>query len=229
MDRATAYAILKESIINLQHRRGQITLSDVEAEVINNACLAILRRRREITNNASNIEDIFKGVISSVQEVVPYTQAFTEAAALLFSDYRDKEAVTAIMGIQQNVAWEGMWDYLRDYFQKNHGLSIDTIETTSTIFYSTSHKRYENGVLVADSKADRTINISFIEDREIIVSIEPSLSPKNGYLIDQTGNQKKFKGHDPDYLFIVNMDSFDEVESFILEMPNRNLRIHYFE
>ena len=123
-----------------------------------------------------------------------------------------------------------MWDFLRDYFQKNHGVQIDEVETTPLIFYSTKHKRYENGNLVSESEVERTINLSFIDDKEeLIVSIEPSLSPKKSHQISNNGNEIKFKGYDPDYMFIVRLDDFDEVEQFTLEMPNRNLKIIYFE
>ncbi len=211
MDIQKAKEILSKSIQNLQTRRGQITMADVEAEVINNACLSILKNK-DIANSMS------------------YANIFTTAATELIGQYSEREAVSAMMGIPQNVQWEGMWDFLRDYFQKNHGIQIDSIETTPTIFYSTKHKRYENGVMTSESEVERTLNISFINDKkEIVVSIEPSLSPKKGYVISKNQNQMQFKGFDPDYLFTVTFDTFDEVESFILEMPNRNLKIVYFE
>jgi len=211
MDTQKAKQILSQSITNLQSRRGQITMADIEAEVINNACLAILKNK-----------DIANSMI--------YANHFTEAASELISQYSEREAVSAMMGIPQNIQWEGMWDFLRDYFQKNHGIQIDNIETTQSIFYSTKHKRYENGVLTLESEVERTINISFINDKkEILVSIEPSLSPKRGYVINKSQNQIQFKGFDPDYLFTLTFDTFDEVETFVLEMPNRSLKIIYFE
>ena len=72
--------------------------------------------------------------------------------------------------------------------------------------------------------------LNFIDDnQELIVSIEPSLSPKKSHLISNSDNILKYKGYDPDYLFTVKLDDFDEVEQFTLEMPNRNLKIVYFE
>ncbi len=209
MDIQKAKEILAKSIQNLQTRRGQITMVDVEAEVINNACLSILKNK----NNAN---------------AMSYANIFTKAASELITQYSEREAVSAMMGIPQNVQWEGMWDFLRDYFQKNHGFQIDSIETIPSIFYSTKHKRYE--VLTSESEVERTINISFINDKkEIVVSIEPSLSPKKGYVISKNQNQMQFKGFDPDYLFTVSFDTFNEVDTFVLEMPNRNLKIVYFE
>jgi hypothetical protein len=231
MDRATAYSILRDSLTNLQQRRGQVTLADLEAEVINNVCLAILRKEKQAQQNKKSIEELFSVALSSIQLVVPYTQAFTEAAALLSDKYRDREATMAIFGVQQNIAWEGMWDYLREYFQKNHGIQIDSEATSAHTFYSLVHRRYENGSLTAESKVERTINFSFIgnDHEEVLVSIEPTLSPKKGYLIEKSSSFKKYKGYDPDYLFTIHFGDFDEVERFILEMPKRLLMIEYFE
>ena len=206
-----AKEVIAHSISNLQTRRGQITIADVEVEVINNACLFILKNK-----------DIANAMI--------YADFFTKAASELIPQYSERETISAIMGIPQNVQWEGMWDFLRDYFQKNHGIQIDNVETTPSIFYSTRHERYENSILTSESEIERTINLSFINGKkEIVVSIEPSLSPKKGYRISNNQNQMQFKGFDPDYFFTVNFDTFDEVETFVLEMPNRNLKIVYFE
>jgi len=231
MNKETAKQILSKSISNLQERRGDLTVGDIEAEVINNACLYILKNQKEKTQGSKTIEEMFLGALDATKDFVPFAQAFTEAAMELFPrHYTEKEAIPATFGIQQNIAWEGMWDHLRNYFQKNHGIQIDNVETTPTTFYSTSHKRYENNSLTSESEVERTINLSFIDNnKEIIVSIEPSLSPKKGYLISQEDKELKYKGYDADYLFSIRLDDFDEVETFILEMPNRNLKIVYFE
>jgi hypothetical protein len=211
MNLETAKQILAQSITDLQNRRGQITMVDVEAEVINNACLSILKNKE-------------------IHKTPEYSSSFTTAASQLISQYSQQHTVAAIMAISQNVQWEGMWNFLKDYFQKNHGIQIDAVATTPTIFYSTKHKRYENGNLITESKEKRIININFINDKkEILISIEPSLSPKKGYVIFRNQSAIQFKGFDPDYLFTITFDFFDEVETFILEMPNRNLKIIYVE
>jgi len=231
MNKETAKQILSKSISNLQERRGDLTVGDIEAEVINNACLYILNNQKEKTQGSKTIEEMFLSALDATKDFVPFAQAFTEAAMELFPrHYTEKEAIPATFGIQQNIAWEGMWDHLRNYFQKNHGIQIDNVETTPTTFYSTSHKRYENNSLTSESEVERTINLTFIDNnQEIIVSIEPSLSPKKGYLISQEDKELKYKGYDADYLFSIRLDDFEEVETFILEMPNRNLKIVYFE
>jgi hypothetical protein len=211
MNKESAKQVLAQSITNLQNRRGQITIADVEAEVINNACLNILKNK-------------------DTQNAIIYAQIFTESAQELIPQYSEKESMSALMGIQQNVLWDGMWDFLRDYFQKNHGIQIDEVETEPAIFYSNKHKRYENNSLVTESEVERTINLNFIDNKEVlIIGIAPSLSPKKSYKLERNVNSVKYKGDDPDYLFTVTYDDFDEVEQFTLEMPNRGLKIVYFE
>lgn len=211
MNKESAKQVLAQSITNLQNRRDQITMADVEAEVINNACLNILKNK-------------------DTQNAIIYAQIFTESAQELIPQYSEKESMSALMGIQQNVLWDGMWDFLRDYFQKNHGIQIDDVETEPSIFYSNKHKRYENNSLVSESEVERTINLNFIDNKEVLViGIAPSLSPKKSYKLERNGNSVKYKGDDPDYLFTVTYDDFDEVKQFTLEMPNRGLKIVYFE
>jgi hypothetical protein len=210
-----AKQILAKSIINLEQRRGKgtIIVSDVEAEVINNACLYILKRQKE----GKSFDSMF------------IAQTFTNAACSIIPQYQEQHAMIALMGIQQNVAWEGMWNYLRDYFRKNHGIQIDSITVAPKVFYSTSHERYENGILVNDGPADRTINLSFANaNKELMVSIEPTLSPKSSVLFKQEEKKFIYIGTDPDYKFMVLFDAFDEIEKFILELPNRKIRIEYF-
>lgn len=231
MNISTAKQILAKSITNLQKRRSNLTTADLETEIINNACLEILKKRKEKLEHSISIEDMLLNAFNSLDDTSSVSNAFTEAALDLFpNNYTEDLAIINSMGIEQNVAWDGMWDFLRDYFQKNHGFQIDNTEAASTIFYSTKHKRYENGAFTQESAVERTINISFINNKkEIIVSIEPSLSPKKGYEISKSKTQIQYKGYDEDYCFTIIFDKFDEVETFTLEMTNRKLKIVYFE
>lgn len=231
MNTQLARQILTKSISNLQNRIGQLELSDIETEVINNACLHILRNHNDQVKKVHDVSQIGSVIGDNFRLHESIATFFIYAGIELFpNSYGSEEANHAKPSIIQNISWSGMWDFLRDYFQKNHGIQIDSVETSPSIFYSTKHKRYENGYLVSESEVDRIVNINFIkEKKEIIVSIEPALSPKNGYLISKTTNQLTFKGFDPDYLFTDNFDSFEEIEVFTLDMPNRNLKIVYYE
>lgn len=230
MDINLAKSILADSLTNLEKRRGGLTVADLEAEVINNACLYFLKQQKESTSGASSIEEMFMGALNSTQNLLPIAKAFTDAARQLFPDnYTERNSIIAITGIQQNVAWEGMWDFLRDYFEANHGRKIDNVETNTSIFYSNRHQRFEHNSMVSESVVERTININFVEENDVIVGIAPSLSPKKAYLVSGNEKTKQYKGYDPDYLFTINFDEYEEVCKFTLEMPNRGLRIEYFE
>ena len=231
MDKETAKQILLKSITNLNNRRGSVNGSDLEADVINNACYYYLKNQKEQSSKAKSIEDMFLGILEGTQDLMPITKAFTEAAMEMFPNhYGAPQAINATMGIQQNIAWDGMWAFLVDYFQKNHGIEIDEGNYETATFYSTKHKRYENDNLTSESEIERTIRLNFSTDKsELVVSIEPSLSPKKSFLKKEKSNKFIYHGTDPDYVFNVYFGDFGEVLKFTLKMPNRNLKIVYFE
>jgi len=231
MDKKSAIKLLNDSIVDLERRRGKITVSDIETEVNYITCLAFLRHTKEAAKNSGTLEEMFSDILNAHTDFPEYIRLFTEAGMELFPEhFTERQAVVMSFLIQQNLAWEGMWDYLRDYFKKNHGIEIDEVRSTETVLYSTRHQRFENNFLVSESEVARTININLIDDKkEILVSIEPTLSPKKGYLADHYGSEFQYNGTDPDYKFRVFFDDFDEIEKFILEMPNRNLTIIYLE
>jgi hypothetical protein len=202
---------LSASLINLQQRKGQLTLEQVEREVINLSCLEVLQN-----NDILRIDEI--------------TCLFINAAKHLVPQYGDAETVAAIRSVHLNVRWDGMWEFLKNYFQANHGIRIDDNASETKIFYSTRHERYEMNVQIANTPADRTIDFHFSQEKKvIIVNIHPTLSAKKGYLSGREGLKYIYSGSDADYRFTVLFDEIDEIIKFILEMPNRNLRIEYFE
>lgn len=211
MTQEEALRKLSTSLFNLQQRKGQLTLAQVEAEVINLSCLEILKTRQHL-------------------KMVEITEMFSRAAQHLIPQYTTDRAGIAQFAVMQNLGWDGMWEFLKNYFQSNHGFSIDGDESSETrIFYSSRHERYEMNKQVANTPAERTIDLFFSEERKVIVvNIQPTLSAKKGYLTENKESKLIYKGSDPDYRFTVILDEIDEVEKFILEMPNRNLRIEYF-
>lgn len=231
MDIQKAKQILSQSITNLQSRRGQLLLGDVEAEIINNACLYLLKNHNSTIKKVHDVSQLNLILSDNIFSHQNTAKLFGEAGRELFpNDYGLDRANSATLMILQNISWSGMWDFLRNYFQQNHGIQIDNVQATPISFHSNKHKRYENGLLKSESSEKRVLNIIFIkEKKEITISIEPSLSPKNAYLVSQTEKLMKYKGFDPDYLFHIHLDKFEEVEKFVLEMPNRNLKIEYFD
>ncbi len=128
IDNLTAIKILGASVTNFIDRNGTITKANLEAEVINNICLYILKSQREKALGQTTIHDMFISILKNAQEnsSVDITKVFTDAARELFHNhYTVKEAINATFGVQENLAWEGMWDFLKKYFIEKHGLNIE--------------------------------------------------------------------------------------------------------
>jgi len=214
MNKDTAKTILAKSLQNLNKRKGSISLENVDAEVINLACFEILKNRRA-------------GKISNESLIA---DAFTSAAQELFKEYTSDRAVIGSFGILQNIEWEGMWDFLRNYFNKNHALIIDGIELENITFYSTVHRRYESDEIVSESPAERVVNLVFTNNRkDVLVSVEPTLSAKAANLASTNSNVSIYNGVDPDYRFTIEFDLFGEVDKFTMELLPRELKIIYLE
>jgi hypothetical protein len=83
--------------------------------------------------------------------------------------------------------------------------------------------------MVNNSIADRKVIVNFTDEkRRATISIEPTLSAKSARLSRRNGNQLEYVGEDPDYAFQIIVNRFDQIERFILKMPNRRLEIIYY-
>jgi hypothetical protein len=229
MDITTAKKLILNSVNNLAGRRSTVlTVGDLQAEVINNGCRYLLDEHRlyiDQVHDVSQISSVLTGNFRYQQEA----QLFTRASLELFpGQYTTQMAAAGEMSILSNISWSGMWDFLREYFHQNHGKQIDGERTLPVFFNSSVHSRYEYGNLITESSVNRVVSLTFKQERtEVLVSISPSLSPKNAYRVAEVDGQTTYRGYDPDYQFSVRLDLFDEVEQFILEMPNRGLKIVY--
>jgi tetratricopeptide (TPR) repeat protein len=127
MNKTQAKEILNHSITNLQlFRKDKITLKDVETEVINLTCLSIFKNQKKLNYplylfSQDFIESSIESFTNSALEIFPQAYSFIHVA-------------TARIAIQQNIQWKGMWDFLKNYFEKNHGINIDDIEFSSEMF-----------------------------------------------------------------------------------------------
>jgi tetratricopeptide (TPR) repeat protein len=132
-------------------------LSDLEAEVINLACLSIFKKQKELNYPT---------------DLLPYeflksaTAALTEAAMELYSNaYTYSHAASAHMGIQQNIYWNGMWVFLKNYYESKHGIEIDNIEVSTSMF---SRAIISNSIPLKDlakyPSDDHAIFITFIKN-----------------------------------------------------------------
>lgn len=127
MEKNIAKQILSQSIIDLQRKNKNIQLANLEAEVINLTCLAILKKQKELK---------YRGTVFPYDFKEKAIKSFTEAAMDLFPSYTFRNAAINQFGINQNLNWDGMWGFLRDYFQKNHDIDINDIEKIESMFHN---------------------------------------------------------------------------------------------
>jgi hypothetical protein len=96
------------------------------------------------------------------------------------------------------------------------------------VFNSKMFCRYENDQLIGKAHSARIIKIELKNNKsDIVVEIEPNLSPKKGSLIKITNDLMVFQGENPDYNFTVHFDANKSIIEFILDMPNQRKRINY--
>jgi len=220
--------MLRNSLENLTSRQGGLTLQDFETEIIYQASKFLIKNFKDDLKTVHDI-NLINAVLSENKKFQPIVKIFVESGAeMLPEQYTDEHKKAAYHAIYTNISWGGMWDHLRDYFQKKHGIAIDSIKAEPLIFYSTRHTRFENNEIVSEDDVERNININFFNKKEkIIVSIEPTLSAKTAFVSGKNDKIWTYVGEDPDYKFIIHLDKFEEVDKFVLELPNRNLKIIY--
>lgn len=130
IDKTTAKNILHDSIESFVDQNGVINAANLEAEVINNTCLYILGNQRKKGLQQNSIQDMFLSILKDAQEnnSVEVTRVFTEAALEVFhKHYTAAMAINATLAVQQNIGWDGMWEFLKKYYIKNHKIDIDEI------------------------------------------------------------------------------------------------------
>ena len=159
-----------------------------------------------------------------------YTQAALEVIPEYEKQVNDPRYSTLYFGFAATAEWDGLWNFLREYFESKLGVSIDNEKRKILRYDSSMHNRYENGELVTSSKALRKVVIDLSQDmKNAQFSISESLSNKEGNLISVKGNNYIYVGTDPDFIFELFFDSYGNIEIFSLIRTDRNLRIDYLE
>lgn len=192
--------------------KNGMTNEELEPLIINLAYLEVLNQRK-------------KGVF--VDGLLIFKE-YTASAGELFSQLNNLTPI--LPGFIGTLAWDGLWDFLRDYFQSKLGKSIDNIQSITETYSSSYHKRYENDIFISESAVERIVKIIFSEDKkECLLGISPSLSEKKAYLKNVENNIYTYIGSDPDYKFVITFDFLDSIEHVTLILNHRNVRIEYFE
>ncbi len=208
--------IIKLSVENLIRRKGQILGEQLEAEIINSACLYILKKYSQNIKQVAQT-DLIMNYLQDNLSFQPIAKCFTQAALQLFpNNYNSDLAEYANITIIQNITWSGMYDFLKKYYNDNHGREIDDNATNKIIFISSRHTRHENGI-ISSSIIHRRIELTFSnEGKKLFIEIIPTISPKTAYLVYDTTNKRKYKGDDPDFEFILNINSKLEIEEITM-------------
>lgn len=99
---------LQKSILRLHESKGQLFIADIEAEVINFTCV-----------------QLFKDNKTEFFDFMDYVNKYCKIAEELFPEYNSSHTAAAQMSVMQNMEWPGMKSFLKDYYLKNHKVTID--------------------------------------------------------------------------------------------------------
>jgi hypothetical protein len=161
---------------------------------------------------------------------IEYTKAALEVIPEYEKVVNDPRYSTLYIGFDATTKWDGLWNFLREYFESKLGVSIDNEVRKKLRFDSSNHNRYENDKLVSSSEAIRKVEINLSQDmKNAQFSISESVSNKEGNLISFKENKYIYVGTDPDYMFEFVLDSYGNIEIFTIIRTDRNLRIDYLE
>ena len=198
------------------------------------ACREIIKKYKEeihTTYEPSEVYNTAKKNLFLVEEIKTFIIAGVKLNEREFflGQLPSNQMLVEMSGkIIENISFGNTWGMLQNYYTQ-HRYSLNDSEVI--IFDSNSHKRFVNGLLEAHSEnIPRKIWISFSNDRkEACISIKPSLSEKDAFLIKQNGNFYEYQGHDKDYYFTVEINKYDNIKSFKIEIKPKCLLIEYYE
>lgn len=125
MDIQTVKKKLEDSLSNLKSMKGQLKTSDIEADIMNVACLELLKENdswiRKGTDNDSIMEVMYLNHMRYSEDV----ELYFEAASLLYPAIYSNPKKDIFVGLViKNATWSGMWDFLKKYFKENHNKTI---------------------------------------------------------------------------------------------------------
>lgn len=204
-----AYALYTKRI-----GKKKLSLEELQPLILNLAYLEILRARGN-----GNFPD----------ESKVYND-YTTSAISLFPEYESVNDPRLFIGFQATLQWDGLWSFLKEYFESKVGIKIDNEKRSMVEFNSSYHERYENDIKKSVSEVPRKVSIYFSEDKSTAqFSISETLSPKESLLKSKKQNMHTYLGTDADFLFVITYDDFENVEHLSLQRIDKDLRIEYFE
>lgn len=116
---------LEDSLSNLKRIKGQLKTSDIEADIMNVACLELLKENDSWLEKGNDNESIMKVMYLNHMRYSEDVELYFEAASLLYpSIYRNQNKDFFVGLVIKNATWSGMWDFLKKYFKDNHNTTI---------------------------------------------------------------------------------------------------------
>jgi hypothetical protein len=198
--------------------KKNLTPEEFQPLVLNIAYLEIAEAKRSGTRY--DTAEVFTGYTLAACKVVPG----------YLKEANDPNYKAMYFGFAATAEWDGLWTFLRDYFDNNLGVKIDNVQMKYLRFDSSSHSRFEAGEHISTSEIERKVTVAHSEDmRNAQFEISFSLSNKEAILLERKGNEFIYIGTDPDFRFEFSLDFFGNIEKFVLLRTDRDLRIEYYE
>lgn len=214
------------SLADLKRRFGTLSNDDIAADIINVICKHIISSTKFnyktssqpmmfFQNNWANCSSYVMEVVSSLRKELP--EIITEQTTMALTQ-----------NVCFNLGWNEMPAFLDNYFSEKHEQSSLNGEEQFD-FMSIKHERFVNNCMVANSQVDRNIRISCWNGRrDMTIAINPTLSLKRAHLVRRSHNLYIYQGVDPDYIFEVRFDDFDDIDYVSVSLSSRNLKLAFY-
>jgi hypothetical protein len=125
MDIQIAKKKLEDSLSNLKRIKGQLSTSDIEADIMNVACLELLKENDSWIKKGADNDSIMAVMYLNHMRYSEDVELYFEAASLLYpSIYKNPNKDIFVGLVIKNATWSGMWDFLKKYFKDNHNKNI---------------------------------------------------------------------------------------------------------
>jgi len=125
MDIQSVKKKLENSLSNLKRVKGQLKTSDIETDIMNVACLELLKENDSWLRKGDDNDSIMEVMYLNHMRYSEDVELYFEAASLLYpSIYRNPKKDIFVGLVIKNATWSGMWNFLKKYFKDNHNITI---------------------------------------------------------------------------------------------------------
>lgn len=116
---------LEDSLSNLKSMKGPLKTSDIETDIMNIACLELLKENDSYIRKGDDNDSIMEVMYLNHMRYSEDVELYFEAASLLYpSIYTNSNKDIFVGLVIKNATWSGMWNFLKKYFKENHNRTI---------------------------------------------------------------------------------------------------------